>query len=278
MTAAVTDSRLTASVSGGVPGFGRLLRGEWTKIWSVRSTAWSLGILVIAAIGINTLITALTMGHWSSLGTTEQLSYRQDPTQFLGPGTLGVGQVPACVLGVMVMASEFATGMIWSSVLAVPRRLPMLAAKAVVYGGIILVAGELVAFPSFFAGQALIRPHVSISLTDPDVLRAVFGIGLYLMMIGLLSLAIGAILRHTAAAITVTLGLVLVISNLMTLVPGTAGKYISAYLPTNAGQMLVSSHQQAGDLLSSWQGFGVMAAWAAVLLAAAALLLKRRDL
>ena len=104
--------------------------------------------------------------------------------------------------------------MIRSSVLAVPRRTPMLAAKAAVFAAVAFVVGELLAFVSFLIAQAIIRSHMPVSLGDPAVLRAVFGMGLYLTVLGLLGLAIGALVRHTAAALTVVVGVVVVLSNL----------------------------------------------------------------
>ena len=110
-------------------GSGRLLRAEWTKIRSVRSTAWSLVILVVAAIGLNTLSTGITIVNWRTVSAAGRVTYLADPTGFLA-AALAFAQIPICVLGVMLISSEYPTGMIRSSRLAVPRRTPMLAAKA----------------------------------------------------------------------------------------------------------------------------------------------------
>jgi ABC-2 type transport system permease protein len=160
----------------------------------------------------------------------------------------------------------------------VPRRTPMFMAKAVVFGGIAFVVGELLAFPSFLLAEAIIGDHLPLSIRDPSVLRAVFGMGLYLGVLGLFSYAVGALVRHTGAAITVIVGLVLVLSGLARLLPGGIGEHLAAYLPTNAGRLIMSAHQTSQNLLSPWQGFGVFCLWAAVLLAAAGFLLKRRDI
>ena len=193
----------TATVIRGGPGplqpahracFGRLVRAEWTKIRSVRSTVWSLGILVVTAIGLNTFITAAGMAGWNSLSAATKQGYLADPTGFLAVA-LNIAQIPVCVLGAMVITSEYSTGMIRASVLAVPRRTPMLAAKAAVFAAVAFVVGTLVAFASFLSAQAIIRSHIPVSLSDPAVLRAVFGMGLYLTVLGLLGLAIGALVR-----------------------------------------------------------------------------------
>jgi ABC-2 type transport system permease protein len=140
-----------------------------------------------------------------------------------------------------------------------------------------LAISELVAFASFLAAQAIIRNHIPVSLSDPAVMRAVVGTGLYLTALGLLSLAIGALVRHTAAALTVVVGAVVVVSNLARIVPGTVGQHIAAYLPTNAGLLITHARQEPADLLSPWQGFGVLGLWTMLLLGAAAFALNRRD-
>jgi ABC-2 type transport system permease protein len=118
---------------------------------------------------------------------------------------------------------------------------------------------------------------VAVSLADPDVLQAIVGVGLYAAMLGVFAIAIGALLRHTAGAITAIIGFVLVLSPLALLLPGDWGRYVYAYLPTNAGQRIATTVQGPTDLLTAWQGFGVFALWTIALLVAAGYLLKRRD-
>jgi ABC-2 type transport system permease protein len=260
----------------GLAGFGRLLHSEWTKIRSVRSSFWTLAILAITAIGLNTLVVVLAIASWSTTSEATKHMYAADPTGFLR-AALQYAQIPICVLGALVITTEYSTGMIRSSILAVPRRVPMLAAKAVVFGAVAFVVSEALGFVSFVIAQAIIGHHLPESLHDAATFRAVFGVGLYLAVLGLFSLAIGALIRHTAAAITVVVGFLIVVNSLARLIPGSAGAHISAYLPANAGLLITESHQQAGALLSPWQGFGVLCLWTAVLLGAAAWLLRRRD-
>jgi ABC-2 type transport system permease protein len=255
-------------------GFPRLLRSEWTKIWSVRSTVWSLAILVILGIGLDILITGVTVAHWNTIGSAAREAFAQKG--IFAPG-LTFAQVPVCVLGVLVISSEYSTGMIRSSVLAVPRRIPMLAAKAAVFGAVSFVAGELLAFVSFPIAQAIIGSRLPESLGDPATFRAAIGAGLYLAVIGLFSFAIGVLIRHTAAAITAVVVILGGIGNVSQLIPGTVGKYINEYMPANAGILITWVHRQAGELLSPWQGFGVFCLWAALLLACGATQLRRRD-
>jgi ABC-2 type transport system permease protein len=258
-------------------GFGRLLLSEWTKIRSVRSTVWSLALLVVLDLGFTALLTALTVAQWDKSDPAARASVVADPTgTILGAGFF-LSQLTVCVLGVMVIASEYSTGMIRASLLAVPRRLPMLAAKAVVFGLLMLVLGTAVSFASFFIGAPILHAKAPVSLGDPGVLRAVVGGGLYLVMLGLFALAIGGVIRHTAAGITGVIGFVLVLAPLAQLLPGSVGKHVHAYLPSEAGHLIAQAHPGRNDLLTAWQGYGVFAIWTVVLLALAGLLLKRRD-
>jgi ABC-2 type transport system permease protein len=257
--------------------FGRLLLSEWTKLRSVRSTAASLGLLVVLTLGFTTLITWLTVSQWDKADPSQQRQLAADPVSMILGSGFQLSQLTICVLGVLVITGEYATGTIRASLLAVPRRVPMLAAKAVMFAVLVLVVGELVAFPSFFIGAAILHAKAPVSLGDPGVLRAVLGSGLYLAVLGLFALAIGSLVRHTAAAITGVIGFVLVLAPLAQLLPGSFGKHVHAYLPSEAGHLIAQAHQGPHDLITPWQGLGVFCLWTAVLLGAAAYLLQRRD-
>jgi ABC-2 type transport system permease protein len=153
----------------------------------------------------------------------------------------------------------------------------MLAAKAVVFGALVFVLGTAVSFASFFIGSPILHSKAPVSISDPGVLRAVFGGGLYLAMLSLFALALGGIIRHTAAGITGVIGFVLVLAPLANLLPGSLGKHIHAYLPSEAGHLIAQAHQGKSDLLTPWQGYGVFAIWTALLLVVAAILLRTRD-
>jgi ABC-type transport system involved in multi-copper enzyme maturation permease subunit len=261
-----------------VTGFGHLLRSEWTKIRSVRSTVWTLIVFVVVSVGLTALFALLTIANWTGANAASRnATVTADPVSFLLGTGINLGQFAICVLGVLVMTSEYSTGVIRASLLAVPRRTPMLAAKAVVFAALILVMGEIVTFSSFFIGSAILRKHVTVSLSDPGVARAVIGTGLVLAVLGVFALAIGALVRHTAGAIATVIGVVLVLPILSGLLPGTWGAHINAYLPEQAGGLIAQAHQHQGNLLSPWQGFGVFCLWTAVLLGLAAYLLRRRD-
>jgi ABC-2 type transport system permease protein len=259
------------------PGFWHLLQSEWTKLRSVRSTVWSLILLIILTVGITGLVAGITAAQWNKIGLAQQLTIRADPiTQILGPG-LEFGQLTIIVLGVLVFSSEYSTGAIRSSLLAVPRREPMLAAKAIVFAAVVFVVGQIVAFVAFFLGSAILHSHAPVSLSTPHVLQAVFGAGLYLTVLGLFSMAIGGLVRHTAGAITGTIGFVIVLEPLSQLIPGTWGNHIHDYLPTAAGRLIIQTHPVSGQVLPPWGGFAVFCAWTAALLIATGFFLARRD-
>ena len=259
-------------------GFAGLLRAEWTKIRSVRSTVWTLVIFVVVCIGFTALIAWLTESHWyGPRAASRDATAISNPVGFILGTGVGLGQLAIGVLGVLVITSEYSSGVIRASLLAVPRRLPVLAAKAVVFAVLLLVVTEIVAFCSFFVGSAILHAHVPVSLSGSGVTRAVAGAGLYLTVLGLLALAIGTMIRHTAGAISTIIGIVFVLPILSGLLPSSWGAHINAYLPEQAGTLITHTHEQSGDLLSPWQGFGVLCIWTVLALAAAAYLLERRD-
>jgi ABC-2 type transport system permease protein len=255
-----------------------LLRAEWTKIRSVRSTLWSLAAFVVVTIGFSTLVVAIISSQWDKPGNhPNHVTLLTNPTAILfGPGFY-LGQLALGVLGVMVISSEYSTGAIRSSLLAVPKRLPMLAAKAAVFATLVFVISAVTVFVIFFVTTAILSSRITITLGQPGVLRATFGAILYLTVLGLFAMAIGGLIRHTAGSIATVVGLILVVPPLIGLIPGTVAAHISAYFLGNAGRLVAQTSQQSGDLLSPWQGFGVFAVETAILLVAAGWLLKQRD-
>jgi ABC-2 type transport system permease protein len=277
-TTSVAPARGPSGSAGRRIGFVNLMRAEWTKIRSVRSTVWTLAAFIVVTIGITALLTWLTESHWTGPHAADRdATILADPVGFIMGAGVGLGQLAICVLGALVITSEYSTGVIRASLLAVPRRIPVLAAKSAVFAVLVLVVTEIVAFCSFFIGSAIMHAHVAVSLSDSGVARAVAGAGLYLTVLGLFALSIGTLIRHTAGAISAVIGIVLVLPILSGLLPGNWGAHINAYLPEQAGTLITHTHEVSGDLLSPWQGFGVLCLWAALLFAAGALLLQRRD-
>jgi ABC-type transport system involved in multi-copper enzyme maturation permease subunit len=253
------------------------LRSEWTKIRSVRSTIWALVALVAVTISFTALFNWLTVSQWDAATESQRQAVMLDPTgQILGSG-FGFSQLAICILGVLIMTGEYSSGTIRATLLAVPRRTPVFVAKCIVFSALVFVVAEVAALASFAIGASILSSRVAVSLGDPGVPRSILGIGLYAAMLGVFAIAIGALLRHTAGAITAIIGFVLVLSPLALLLPGDFGRYVYAYLPTNAGQRIATTVQGPTDLLTAWQGFGVFALWTAALMLGAGYLLKRRD-
>lgn len=273
----------TMNLAGALPpatrraGLGGALRSEWTKVRTVRSTVWSLVAMAGVSIGLMSVIAWAMMNRWHRFSLPEQIAISARPLEIILARPVFVGQLVVAVLGVMVMSAEYTTGMVRSTLQSQPRRLTVFAAKIAVLAALMLVAGEVLSFAAFLVGQRLIAAHIPVHLGDTGVLRSVLGAGLYMALLGLFSLAFGAILRHTAGAITAVLGLILIVSNLTALLPDSWGHHINAYMPTNAGQLILQAQQAPGDLLSPWQGLGVFAIWTALALTVATVLFSRRD-
>ncbi|MBR7834026.1 ABC transporter permease [Actinospica durhamensis] len=277
-TESVTINTLPGNGAGsGHAHFGRLLVAEWTKLRSVRSTYWSLITVVLAFPFFSWLIPFLIAHNWNQADPGSRAQVLQDPVSTIIGVGIDLGQFGIAVLGVLVMASEYSTGMIRSTVLASPRRVRMLAAKSVVFTLLALVIGEIVSFVAFFIGQLTFKSVLTVNLGAGTNLREVVGAGLYLGMLALFSMVIGALIRHPAGAITGVVLLLLVISNIIQLIPGAAGKYLYSYEPTNAGAAILTNHTSDKFLLTAWEGYAVFAGWTALLWVLAAWLLVRRD-
>ncbi len=270
-------ARTGPPVAGSGLDIGGLLRSEWTKIRSLRSSVTALVLLVVVTIGFTALFVALTVGQWDQLDAVQELTYRLDPTRLILGAGFQLSQLAVCVLGVLVIANEYSSGTIRASLLAVPHRTPILMAKAAVFAVVVFVVSEVAAFAAYAVGAPILHSKVPIGINDPGVLRAIIGAGLYGAVLGVFSIAIGAIVRHTAGGIAGIIAFVLVLAPLTQLIPGSIGAHVHAYLPTSAGQLMINARQGPDDLLTPWQGFGVMCLWTAALMLIANYLLRRRD-
>jgi ABC-type transport system involved in multi-copper enzyme maturation permease subunit len=182
------------------------------------------------------------------------------------------------VLGVLLMSGEYSTGMIRSSLTAVPRRLPVLWGKLAVFTGTIFSVSLVASFISFFLGQALLSSHhLGVSIAAPDALRSVIGAALYVTVAGLTGVALGALLRSTAAGIATFAAVFFVIPPLAGLLPASISNHLVPYLPSNAGGVIWGGAFNVHNALSPWTGFAVLCGYAVVLTAAAVWRLRRRD-
>lgn len=251
-----------------------VMASEWTKLRSVRSTMWSLLATIGITVGFGTLFCAAYAARYDRLDPRDRLTV--DPTALSLRG-LFLSSLAIGVLGVLVMSSEYASGMIRSTLAAVPQRRMLLAAKALVFGTVALIVSMGSAFVAFGLGQALLaHKHLGTSLSDPTVRRAVLGAGAYLTIIGLLGLALGAILRRTAGAIATLVGLVFIADLLAQALPSPWNDDVSKFLPGIAGFSLFSVRDSAARL-SPGAAFVVLLAWVGASLAIAMVLITRRD-
>jgi ABC-2 type transport system permease protein len=245
--------------------FGHVARMEWLKLRSLRSTWWVLAVTAAGAIGIAVAVGANTKNAAGDL-TNNSLAG-------ISLGLLLIG-----VLGVLVMTGDHSSGMIRATLAAIPNRPLVLAAKAAVFGVVALAVGEAAAFIAFFAGNAALPGSIPApTLGQPGVLRAVVMGGAGFCLIGLLGLGLGAIIRHTPAAIAVLVGGVYVLAQIV----GAAANSVVAYLPISIVADSLSATKPMGEgkihILSAWTGLGMLCLYAAVALVAGGWLLTRRD-
>ena len=272
--------RTAIPAAAGRASFAGALRSEFTKIRSVRSTYWALLALVVACAGIGALGSYGHLHDFSQLPAGAQASVR---AHFIAEAPMYslfgmiLGQLIIAVLGALTVTSEYSTGMIRTSLTVLPGRGTVFAAKAVVFGAIALVTGLVTSFVSFFIGQAVLSgQHISTSLGHPGVLRAVIGAGLFLAVCGLLSFGIGALLRHTAGAISASFGLLFVAFVLAQFLPASWAAHVDKWIPFNAGAA-IWEHQSAPHMLSPWTGFAVFCGYAAVAIGAGLYRFRHRD-
>ena len=243
----------------------RVAVSEWTKLRSLRSTLWSLFAAFLLTILLPVLFAAITSSHWGSMSPHERAD--RHPLDIALAG-VNLSQLPIAVLGVLVITGEYSTGMIRASFTAVPKRLPVLWAKTGVFATVALLLMVPPVVIAFFASQAI--------LSHPGVARSVIGGAIYLMLVGIFALGIGAIVRNTAGAIATFAGIFFVIPPLMNILPSNWNNAISKYLPSEAGRQLFSLTHDANSLSPTAGGL-LFVGYCTLTLAIAAVLLVRRD-
>jgi hypothetical protein len=252
----------------------RVLLSEWTKIRSLRSTIFSLLAAIVFIVGLAILVPMVTVSHWPPRDPREALGF--DPTTRTLSGIF-LAQLAIGVLGVLLITGEYATGMIRATFAAVPARLPVLWAKAAVFAAVTLVLMVPTVLGAFLIGQSILASkHLQTNLSSPGVLRAVIGAALFLTVVGLLGIGLGALLRNTAGGISTLFGLLFVLPIIVRFLPSSWSDPINKYLPSNAGEAITHVHPDP-TLLAPWTGFGLFFGYAAVILIAAAISLRMRD-
>jgi ABC-2 type transport system permease protein len=267
--------RLPRLDATGRVAFHRVLLSEWTKLRSVRSTKWSLAVGFLLTIAFPLVFALVTSSHWGTMSPHDRAD--RHPLDIALAG-VNVAQLAIAVLGVLLISAEYSTGSIRSTFTAVPRRLPVLWAKLVDYAVVSFVLMVPAVLVSFFASQAILARHdiLQISFTQSGVARSVIGGAVYVVLVGIFALAIGAIIRNTAGGIAAFAGIFFVLPPLMFVLPTSWNNAISQYLPSNAGRQLFALHH-AAHTLTPLTGTLVFLAYCAAALVIAAVLLVRRD-
>jgi ABC-2 type transport system permease protein len=276
--ATITQQAPVLPAPSGRAGFGGTLRSEFTKIGSVRSTVWTLLVLFAVSIGIGAVASRVSATSWSNTPPADRTPL--DATQVSMVGLLVLGPLVIVVLGALVLTSEYSTGMIRTSLIAMPRRGVLYVAKAVAFAAVALVVSLATALTAFFLGQALLAStHQSATLAGPGVLRAVLGTALYITLCGLFAFAAAAVIRNTAATITAMIGLLFVLPVLVNWLPW--GNDLVRWLPTSAARAISATVWNAGPqnshLFSQWGQFAVFAVYTVVLLVVGGILVRKRD-
>lgn len=257
----------------------RVALSEWTKFRSVRSTIYTFAVGVAATIVFAIVPALINATRWPTMSLQDKLGFNPLETTVIG---IGVAQLALGVLGILMITGEYSTGMIRATFTAVPTRLPVLWAKVGVYGTITLIASLPATLVAFFSAQSILAGHtlfgrdISLSLSDPGVARVVMGGALYLTLVGLFGLGLGAIVRNTAGGIGAFVAILFVIPPVLTLLPSSWDDAISPYLPSNAGQAIMQ-FGVPDHTLGPWTGLALFTGYTAATIATAAVLLWRRD-
>lgn len=255
--------------AGAVPdrpgGFVDVLRAEWTKLWSVRTTWWALIVAAVLSVSI---------GPWVVSVVVDQSGDYIDPVA-VTYGGFHMGIIAFAIVGVLAVTSEYASGMIRLTHAAVPRQLPVLAAKSMVVAALSLPVGLAVSLVTFLLGQQVLEDHgLDVGLGEPGVARAVVGAGLFAAACGVLGVAVGALVRHTAGAITVVTLVLFGGQVFIEVVPDGVARYV----PHWAGFAAFTLRPDRADaMLAPWPGFAVFLAYVAATLIDAGWALVRRD-
>ncbi|WP_093800205.1 ABC transporter permease [Streptomyces sp. Wb2n-11] len=247
---------------------GRVLRSEWHKLWTLRST-W---ITLLTA-------SALTLGIGLLMGATYTTGGGDGDVDTVLLVLIGIqfAQIALAVLGILVTAGEYSTGMIRASLTAVPRRLPVLWSKAAVFGAVTFALTLVTAFVTFLTAQLFLSgTDQAASLGDPGVVRALTGSAAALTLLGLIALGLGALLRSVPGAVGAFVGGVMILPEVFAMLPYDIVGDAVEYFPSKSVEVLVSAQTVPGAA-SPGAALLALVLWAAASLAAAGLLLERRD-
>jgi ABC-2 type transport system permease protein len=251
-----------------------LVRSEWTKVRTLRSTMWAVGMTAFVGLAASAVATAVTRARWATEPIADKAAFNPVETSLMGVylgGTLMLG-----TLGILVVSGEYATGTIRATLAAAPRRPMVLAAKVIVFGTVSLLVAEVVGFAGFLVGQAFLGspvPHAALS--SPGVLRSVAGTGLYLCLVGLFALGIAVVVRSTACAISTYVGVLLLLPIIFEALPDPYQYQAERLLPLSIGSVMVDN--PVPHAFGPWVGLLILCGYCLLVLALGTLLLMRRD-
>jgi ABC-2 type transport system permease protein len=275
----LTEPALSAAPAGPAYRAGqrvtltRVIHSEWTKLWSLPSTLWLLLSTIVLVVGGGLLSVLLQL---SSLPHTPAAVAAFDPTQLSQSG-VGLAELTAGALGVLIMTGEYSTGQVRLTFTAVPRRLPVLWGKLAALAAALLMTCAAASLAAFFSVQAILASHhLGVSVTQPGVARAVLGSALALTVIALFGLGLGALLRNAAGGICALFGVLYGLTIAALFLPAHPDHVIRPYLPENSVSA-VTAVTRPSSMLGPWAGFGLFCLYTAVTVGASAWLLRRRD-
>lgn len=269
------DTPQYVSSTRGVVGQGRVFVSEWIKLRSLKSSWITLAVAVAVFIGLGLLFSWLTINKNGDPGGGPGRSDAVFDAAGTSLGGSYFAQLAIGVLGILFVTGEYSTGMIRSTLGAVPKRLPVLWAKAVVFGLVTLGLMEISSFAAFFIGQSALGAR-STTISAPGVFRMVMGTGFNLAITAAFAIGLGFMIRSTGGGMAALFGFLLVLPIVDAFLPDSWQHNVAPYLPSGASRSFTSSFQGSNDL-PPWTGFAVFCAWAAVALIGAAVTLKRRD-
>ena len=268
----------TAVTAGSVPDVSdvsqlRVLTSEWIKLRSLRSSWFTLLAAVVAMIAIGWIVGYATNAHWANFPPDERARFEPISRSLVG---VNLAQLAIGVLGVLLISGEYATGMIRATFSAVPTRLPVLWAKALLYAVVTFVVMLPAALIAFLGGQHFLAGHGT-TLSAVHAERSIIGVAGYLTLIGLFALALGFIVRSTAGGIATLVGILLVLPGIGQVLPTSWQQHTLPYLPSNAGSSMFTIRPENPDALSAGAGLLTLCIWVVVAMALAAVVVKRRD-
>ena len=278
MTSLTITTRPTAPGPTRRTTLRRTLHSEFTKLRSLRSTYWIMFALILASVAWCVAYCLGTLHQWPHMSAQDPSGF--DATQNTVLGLALLGQLVIVVLGALVITSEYSTGMVRTSLTVMPRRATLYAAKAAVFAAVSLVVAFVASFGTFFLGRVLLSStHVAMSLSQPGVLRSLIITALFVEACGLFAFGIGALVRNTAGALTLSFGCLALVPELIRTLPAFLHNDLTRWVPGGdaINSMTATMGGQTPHTFSSWGELAVFAGYAAIVLAAGAVQFSRRD-